>query len=276
MPAALTTEGLTKRFGALTAVDDLDLDVAPSEVFGFLGPNGAGKTTTIRLLLDILRPTAGTATLLGQPPGDVAVRRHLGFLPAELHLDRRHVVAEAIAFHGALRSGFDDRGRPRAPRTLRARPGAADRRAQHRQPPEGGRRHRLRRPPRAAHARRTLVRPRPLLQHELVALIRERVADGATLFLSAHVLSEVERIADRVAILRRGRLALLGSMADLRAHARQRIDLHIAAPAEAATFDRPRASSPSRPTATCSRSRSRDPSTPRSSGPRPTSSSSGS
>ncbi|MEA3056596.1 MAG: beta-exotoxin transport system ATP-binding protein, partial [Actinomycetota bacterium] len=85
--AAITTSGLTKQFGDLTAVASLDLEVRRGEVFGFLGPNGAGKTTTIRMLLDILRPTSGEARVLDGVPGDPSVRARIGFLPADLHLD---------------------------------------------------------------------------------------------------------------------------------------------------------------------------------------------
>jgi beta-exotoxin I transport system ATP-binding protein len=237
MTAAIITEGLTKRFGAVTAVDRLDLEVSVGEVFGFLGPNGAGKTTTIRLLLDILRPSAGRATVLGCPVGDVAVRRRIGFLPAELHLDRRHVVAEAIGFHGALRGGFDQRD----VEALVDRFGLDPSR------PIGdlstGNRRKIGVVIAFAGRPELLILDEPssgldpLLQRELVALVEERVAEGATVFLSSHVLPEVERIAGRVAILRQGRLALLGSIAQLRARARQRVELHLASPAEPAVFD---------------------------------------
>src|SRR5436190_24199675 len=96
----LQTQGLSKAYGKRLAVDALDLEVARGEVFGFLGPNGAGKTTTIRMLLDILRPTSGTAEVLGGAPGDTAVRARIGFLPADLHLDPRHRVQDAIDFFG--------------------------------------------------------------------------------------------------------------------------------------------------------------------------------
>jgi ABC-2 type transport system ATP-binding protein len=238
MPAAITTEGLTKHFGAVTAVDRLDLEVLPGEVFGFLGPNGAGKTTTIRLLLDILRPTAGRAAVLGRPAGDVAVRKRIGFLPAELHLDRRHTVSEAIRYYGALRGGFGDRD----VEVLLDRFGLNPSR------PIGelstGNRRKVGVVVAFAARPELLILDEPssgldpLLQHEFVSLIEERVTDGATVFLSSHVLPEVERVADRVAILRRGRLALLGSIIELRARARQHVDLHLADPADTSIFDR--------------------------------------
>jgi ABC-2 type transport system ATP-binding protein len=237
MPTAITTEALTKRFGAVTAVDQLDLEVWPGEVFGFLGPNGAGKTTTIRLLLDIIRPTGGRATVLGRPAGDVAVRGRVGFLPAELQLDRRHVVSEAIRYYGALRGGFPDDEVDALLDRFDLDPSR----------PIGelstGNRRKIGVVVAFAGRPELLLLDEPssgldpLLQRELVLLIEERVADGATVLLSSHVLPEVERVAGRVAILRRGRLALLGSIGELRARVRQRVDLYLARASEPSIFD---------------------------------------
>jgi ABC-2 type transport system ATP-binding protein len=105
--AAIVTYGLTKHFGSVRAVEALDLEVRRGEVFGFLGPNGAGKTTTIRLLLDFLRPTRGGATVLGGAGGDPEVRRRMGFLPADLHVDPRYRPEELFTFLGRLRGGLD-------------------------------------------------------------------------------------------------------------------------------------------------------------------------
>jgi ABC-2 type transport system ATP-binding protein len=226
--AVVQTAGLTKRFGELTAVDHLDLTVEQGEVFGFLGPNGAGKTTTIRMLLDVLRPTSGSVAVLGGAPGDPAVRARIGFLPADLHLDPKHRVGEAIDYFGALHGGFDaalvdallarfdlDRTRPvgelstgnrRKVGVIQAFAGRPD--------------------------LLILDEPTsgldPLLQHEFLSLLEETVGQGATAFLSSHVLPEVERVADRVAILRRGQLVSVGGIDDLRVATRQRLDLHFA------------------------------------------------
>lgn len=234
--APIVTVGLTKRFGSLTAVADLDLEVARGEIFGFLGPNGAGKTTTIRVLMDILRPTAGTVEVLGVPPAHHTVRARIGFLPAELHMEPRYTVAEAIDFLGALRGGFEasvvrellDRfgldpgrrvgelstGNRRKIGVVQAFAGRAE--LVILDEPTGG--------------------LDPLLQHELLSLLEERVADGATILLSSHVLPEVERVADRVAILREGRLVALGRIDELLSRARQRIDLHLDRPADPSVF----------------------------------------
>ncbi len=236
MPAAIATEGLTKRFGNLTAVDHLDLDVATGEVFGFLGPNGAGKTTTIRLLLDVLRPSEGRALVLGRPTDELDVRRRIGFLPAELHLDRRHTVGEAIRYLGDLRGGFPgsvvDALLERFALDPTRRIGELS----------TGNRRKVGVVVAFAGPAELLILDEPtngldpLLQHELLGLIEERVGEGVTVFLSSHVLPEVERVADRVGILRQGQLALVGSTADLRARARQRVDLHLASSAAAVGF----------------------------------------
>src|SRR5688500_1882472 len=93
---AVSTDALSKRFGTVVAVDGLDLEVARGEVFGYLGPNGAGKTTTIRLLLDFIRPTSGTATILGRSTRLASSRERVGYLPAELHVDPRYTVEDVI------------------------------------------------------------------------------------------------------------------------------------------------------------------------------------
>ena len=236
--AAVRTQGLTKRFGALTAVDALDLEVHRGEVFGFLGPNGAGKTTTIRMLLDTLRPTSGTAEVLGGAPGDPAVRSRIGFLPADLHLDPRHRVSEALDFFGDLRGGFASD----AVRVLLDRfdldPGREIGDL------STGNKRKVGVVQAFAHRPELLILDEPtsgldpLLQHELLTLVEERVAEGTTVFLSSHVLPEVERVAQRVGILRRGALVSIGAIDDLRSRTRHRLDVHFAEPVDASSFER--------------------------------------
>src|SRR4051794_15096407 len=100
---AIATHGLTKRFGRMTAVADLDLEVAHGQILGFLGPNGAGKTTTIRMLMGFLRPTAGHVSVLGTRPGDTAVRDRIGYLPGDLRIDPTMTGAHLFAWYGRLR-----------------------------------------------------------------------------------------------------------------------------------------------------------------------------
>lgn len=238
MTAVVATRGLTKRFGSVVAVEDLDLEVLQGEVFGFVGPNGAGKTTTIRLLLDILRPTSGSVEVLGGSPGDPAVRARVGFLPAELDLDARHTATDTITFLGDLRGGFRSAEVHSLLERFDLDPGRRIGEL------STGNRRKVGVVQAFAGWPDLLVLDEPtsgldpLLQHELLSLIEERVADGATVLLSSHVLPEVERVADRIGILRRGRLVALGTVDELRSTARQRVDFHLSEPADAEPFAR--------------------------------------
>ncbi len=216
---AIATRRLTKRFsrrfsrgpasghGSL-ALDELDLEVHPGEVFGFLGPNGAGKTTTIRLLLDLIRPTSGSASVLGLDPrrDGVALRAHIGYLPGDVNLPPRLSGRDHLADHAAIR-GLD----------LRAATGdLADRLGADLDRPMGdlslGNRRKVAMIAAFAHRPQLLVLDEPtggldpLVQQTFRALAREAADEGRTVFLSSHVLDEVQHVADRVAVLRSGRL----------------------------------------------------------------------
>ena len=233
---AIRTRGITKLFGAVHAVDDLDLTVRRGEVFGYLGPNGAGKTTTIRMLLDFIRPTHGEISILGTHPRNPEVRRRIGYLPGELSLDPRHTARDVFEFYGALRGGVDetfvDSLAERFDLDVSRRVGELS----------TGNKRKIGVIQAFIHRPELLVLDEPtsgldpLLQHEFQQLLREAAHDGATVFLSSHILHEVEDLADRVAILRLGRLVEVASVADLRRRARQRIDLYIDGKADAGSF----------------------------------------
>jgi ABC-2 type transport system ATP-binding protein len=204
----IVTRALTKRFGDALALDALDLEVQPGEVFGFLGPNGAGKTTTIRLLLDLLRPTGGSALVLGLDPrrDGVELRRMVGYLPGDVDLPPRLTGRTYLTDHAAVRG----RDLDREIGDLADRLGAdLDR-------PMGelslGNRRKVAMIDAFAHRPQLLVLDEPtggldpLVQQTFRALAREAVAEGRTVFLSSHVLDEVQHVADRVAVLRNGRL----------------------------------------------------------------------
>jgi ABC-2 type transport system ATP-binding protein len=232
----IRTDGLTKRFGHINAVDDLDFEVDAGGVFGYLGPNGAGKTTTIRMLLGFLRPTSGSAEVLGGSGSDPAIRARIGYLPGELRLDPHHTTRDIVDFFGSIRGG----DQPHVEDLLERFDLDPDR-------PVGdlstGNRRKV------GITQAFMNRPEllildeptsgldPLLQHEFQILVRERVADGATVFLSSHALPEVEALAHRVAILRGGRLLTVATIEELRARARQRIELHVADPVDADPVD---------------------------------------
>jgi ABC-2 type transport system ATP-binding protein len=232
----IRTQGLTKHFGSVRALEDLDLAVERGEVFGYLGPNGAGKTTTIRLLLDFIRPTRGRAEVLGGAGADPRVRARIGYLPAELSIDPRYTTTDLLEFYGRLRGGHD----PAWVATLLERFDLDPTR------PVGelstGNRRKVGIVQAVAHRPELLLLDEPssgldpLLQHQFQLLVRELAAQGASVFLSSHVLPEVEVLARRVAILRAGRLVTVAGVQELRRQARQRIDLHVVGPADPAAF----------------------------------------
>ncbi len=228
--AALRIAGLVKDYGPVHAVRGIDLEVRRGEVFGFLGPNGAGKTTTIRCVLDLLRPTAGSIEVLGLDPhaDGVAVRSRVAYVPGELRLPERLTGAELVASIGRLRGGHDPRRRDELAARL-----DLDLGRRMRDLSSGNRR-------KVALLLAFLARADllvldeptngldPLMQHEFLRLVREARDEGTTVFLSSHVLSEVQRAADRVAVLRAGRIVALGTVDDLRGRARQRVEVWFA------------------------------------------------
>jgi ABC-2 type transport system ATP-binding protein len=233
--APISTVGLTKRYRQVLALSDLSMEVRAGEVFGFLGLNGAGKTTTIRLLLDLIRPTAGRATVFGHDcrAESMTVRGSIGYLPGEssfypdmtgvqlLRLLERvggRPVSEAWRRQLAERFDLPPRDLSRRIRdysTGMKRKLAIVQAIQHDppllildEPTEG---------------------LDPLMQEAFYGLLRDLTARGRTVFLSSHVLSEVERVCDRVAVLRGGRLALLASIDGLRALAPRRVTVKFSA-----------------------------------------------
>jgi ABC-2 type transport system ATP-binding protein len=205
---AIVTRALGKRFGDAVALDGLDLEVQPGEVFGFLGPNGAGKTTTIRLLLDLLRPTAGSATVLGLDPRRDAIRlrARIGYLPGDVDLPPRTSGRVYLEDHAAIRG-----------LSLRTPIGdLADRLGADLDRPMGelslGNRRKVAMIDAFVHQPDLLVLDEPtggldpLVQQTFRAMAREAADAGRTVFLSSHVLDEVQHVADRVAVLRAGRL----------------------------------------------------------------------
>ncbi len=225
--AVIATKGLTKHFGPVKAVQDLDLEVRRGEIFGYLGPNGSGKTTTIRLLLDFIRPTSGSASVLGGTAADPAIRKRIGYLPGDLNLDPKYTGNDVFSFYGSLRGGVDEQ----RVRELVERFDLDPTRPIG-QLSTGNRR-------KVGIVQAFMSRPElfildeptsgldPLLQHELHQLVQESSDGGASVLLSSHVLPEVEQLADRVAILRKGRVVKLGGIDQLRRQARQRIDLYF-------------------------------------------------
>jgi ABC-2 type transport system ATP-binding protein len=219
--AAVQTHGLTKRFGSVTALDALQLTVPAGAIFGVIGPNGAGKTTLMRLLLDLLRPTSGHVEVLGRDPrtGGSALRSRIGYLPGELRLEGRLSGQSMLEYWGSLGGPVD----------LWYAGTLAERLGLDLARPAGklskGNKQKLGLVQAFMHRPELLVLDEPtsgldpLVQQEFVALARESRDAGATVFLSSHVLSEVEELADAAAVLRRGRVVRVASIHELRSSA---------------------------------------------------------
>lgn len=237
MTAAVRAQGLTKSYGKERGVLDLTFEVAAGDVFGFLGPNGAGKTTTIRLMLDLIRPSSGVVELLGvDPRRDVSLRRRVGYVPGDLRLYDRLSARELFTFFAHLR-GLSGLGRA---------PELAGRLGVELDRPVGtlskGNRQKVGLVQAFMHEPELLVLDEPtagldpLLQQTFYELVAEAKTDGATVFLSSHVLPEVQHVADRVALIREGRLVLVASVDELRAHAMTQVEATFATPPAAAAF----------------------------------------
>ena len=216
MPVPIRLTGVTKSYGKARGVVDLDLEVRPGEVFGYLGPNGAGKTTTIRMLVDLIRPQKGTVEVLGGSPVDPAIRRRTGYLPGEVEFYERMSGGDFLTYIGNLRGdGGDELAEELSERIdldLSRRISDLSK----------GNRQKLALVQALMHRPELVVLDEPtsgldpLVQQEVYRLIDEIRAEGVTIFFSSHVLSEVERVADRVGIIREGRLVEVEELEALR------------------------------------------------------------
>ncbi|MGY1874946.1 ATP-binding cassette domain-containing protein [Nocardia gipuzkoensis] len=224
--AAVSTEHLSKRFGHTVAVDDLTLTVAPGEVFGFLGPNGAGKSTTIRLLLGLIRPTTGTVRVFGADAHDVRrAHCHLAYVPADVALWPLLTGAETLELLARVGPGTDSAYRAEL----------IDRFALDVDKPaktySTGNRQKVALIAAFASRARLLVLDEPtsgldpLMEREFRHCVAEARERGQTVFLSSHMLGEVEALCDRVAILRSGRLVEIATLAELRRLRRTIVDI---------------------------------------------------
>jgi ABC-2 type transport system ATP-binding protein len=236
--AAIETSGLCKTYGPVRAVTGLDLVVEPGQVFAFLGPNGAGKTTTIRMLLALQRPISGTAAVLGLDSArdSVEIHRRTGYLPGDLALYPRMTGRQHIAWYARAR-GLRDLS---LAAELAERFGAVlDRPA--RQLSKGNRQ-KIGLVLAFMHRPELLVLDEPtsgldpLMRSQFAQLAREVTAEGRTVFWSSHELDEVQRLADRVAIIKQGRLIATETVEHLRASTPQTIRAWFARPVDPAVF----------------------------------------
>lgn len=236
MTNAIETFGLSKRYGSITAVRDLNLRIGQGQVFGFLGPNGAGKSTTIRMLLALQRPTTGRVTLLGLDAraDSVEVHRRIGYLPGDLELFPRLTGQQHIAwFLGARSTGDDsmakwliDRFQVVVDRPVREL--------------SKGNQQKIGLVLAFMHRPELLVLDEPtsgldpLMRHEFESLLRETADEGRTVFLSSHELDEVQRSADRVGIIKEGRMVAEDTVEGLRRAAPQKLEVRFRHPIDPA------------------------------------------
>jgi ABC-2 type transport system ATP-binding protein len=235
---AVVTEDLTKFYGSRRGIEALNLEVGTGEVVGFLGPNGAGKTTTIRLLLDFLRPTRGRATILGLNPRTqkATLHRQIGYLPGELSFPGRDRAADLLRFFGDARGGVSwstvnelaerlelDLNQPL--RTM-----------------SKGNKQKVGLVQAFMHQPALLILDEPtsgldpLMQQEFLAMVSDARTAGQTVFMSSHVLAEVQQTADRVAIVRDGRLAAVERVESIGRRAVRTVEIHFEDPVSADEF----------------------------------------
>lgn len=223
MDAALQLEGVTKRYGAFTAVDDLSFSARRGKILGFLGPNGAGKTSSIRMVLGLVAPTAGRINVLGAPDAR-SVRERIGFLPEERGLYRRMTPLDAITFLGGLKGVPRAECRKRALALLEAQGlgEAARRQIRHL---SKGMAQKVQLISAIVHEPELVILDEPFSgldpvnQLTLEAVIRDLAARGATVVFSTHVMQHAERLCDHVVLLARGKKVFDGTVAQARGHA---------------------------------------------------------
>ena len=227
---AIRTSRLTKDYGIGRGLFDLDLEVSPQEVFGYLGPNGSGKTTTIRCVMGMIRPSSGTAHVFGLDSrrDSVAVKRKVGYLPGDIPQFGSLRGKEVVAYLAGMRGGVD-------PKTVRSIAERFDLDLGRRfREYSSGNKQKLGILLAFMHKPELLILDEPtsgldpLNQQEFYALLRESREEGATVFLSSHILSEVEHVCDRVGILRAGRLARVALLEDLQHIRAHRVEIEFA------------------------------------------------
>ena len=237
---ALETAGLTKDYGNGRGIFDLDLSVGAGEVFGFLGPNGAGKTTTIRLLMGLIHATRGSARIFGldSDRDSVAVKRRVGYCPGELPQFGGWRGSEIVAYVAGLRRDVRDHVVSALAERLDLDLGRKYREYSH------GNKQKLALLLAFMHEPALVILDEPtsgldpLHQQEFYGIVRDARARGATIFISSHVLSEVEHVCDRVGIVRDGHLATVSTLEDLIGMRALRVEIDFA---DAVPIDRLRA-----------------------------------
>jgi ABC-2 type transport system ATP-binding protein len=227
MDPVIRTEQLTKSYGSHRGIIDVDLEVVPGEAFGFLGPNGAGKTTTIRTLLDHIRPTGGRARIFGIDTTEdpQAIHARLGYLPGEFVLYDKLTGGQTIDYFANLRGGIDRTYQKLLVERLEIDPSRKFREYSKGNKQKVGLVVALQHRPELLLLDEPTAGLDPLVQQTFYEIIREAKAEGRTIFLSSHILSEVEKTCDRVGIIREGRLTRVGRVEELRDLAHHQVEV---------------------------------------------------
>ena len=218
--AAIHTEGLTKRYGRVTALAGLSMTIPRGAVFGFLGPNGAGKTTAVKLLLGLARPSGGTAEVLGRPAGATSSRRKIGYLPELFRYQHWLTAREVLALHCAL-AAVPKAERAREIDAALATVGLSRRAGDRVGTFSKGMQQRLGLGVALIGAPELVLLDEPTSaldpvgRHDVREVIRGLRAKGVTVFLNSHLLSEVEQVCDRVAVVNRGAVVAEGTLDEL-------------------------------------------------------------
>ncbi|MGZ6256299.1 MAG: ABC transporter ATP-binding protein [Candidatus Limnocylindria bacterium] len=239
MSALIQADKLTKFYGEHRGMIDVDLTVNEGEAFGFLGPNGAGKTTMIRTLLNHIHPTSGRATIFGidTTVDPVAIHRRLGYLPGEFALYDKLTGGQTIEYFANLRGGVDLPYQKALMARLDVDPSRKFREYSKGNKQKVGLVVALQHRPDLLLLDEPTSGLDPLIQQEFYSVIREAKAEGRTIFMSSHILSEVERTCDRVAIIREGRLARVDRVDALRDMAHHQVELRFTGPVPVADFE---------------------------------------
>jgi ABC-2 type transport system ATP-binding protein len=238
MTAAIETEKLTKYYGHSRGIMDVDLTVEAGQIFGFLGPNGAGKSTTIRLLLDLIRPTSGSARVLGMDVhrDRLAIDRRVSYVPGELSLYSELTGRQLLTYLGNLQGSVDGPYREKLIERLEL-----DTTKRIKSLSRGNKQ-------KVGLVAAFMIRPDllildeptagldPFIQLEFESLCEEARSDGRTVFISSHQLPEVEHLCDRVGIIREGRLLAVESIATLKERALRKLEIDFGGPVKAEAF----------------------------------------
>jgi ABC-2 type transport system ATP-binding protein len=239
MTAVIQTEKLTKSYGSHRGIEEVDLEVLQGEVFGFLGPNGAGKTTTIRTILDLIRPTTGRALVfdIESSADPVAIHRRLGYVPGEFALYDRLTGDQTLTYFANLRGGVDPAYQKGLIERFDVDPSRRFKEYSKGNKQKIGLIIALQHQPELLILDEPTSGLDPLVQQSFYSLVREAKDAGRTVFLSSHILSEVERTCDRVGIIREGRLVKVDSVEGLRDLAHHQVELRFSGTVPTGAFE---------------------------------------